>query len=95
MLKKCIHNSTYSKGRLNYTWDIFLNMLKSLVAFNCYHFIGYLKRPGGIVTIGVSDFQGKLKARNFNYESLKLIANNINLRSRMMSRVIFWPNIYP
>ena len=88
MLKKCIHNSTYSKGRLNYTWDIFLNMLKSLVAFNCYHFIGYLKRPTVIVS-GVSDFQGKLKVRNYNDESLKLVANNI-----MISRVIVLPNIY-
>ena len=81
MLKKCIHNSTYSEGRLYYTWDIFLNMLKPLVAFNGNHFIGYHKRPGVIVTIGVSDFQGKLKIRNYGYESLT------NLKSSIMSKV--------
>ena len=63
-------------------------MLKPLVAFNGNHFIGYHKRPGVTVTIGVSDFQGKLKIRNYNYESLKLIANNI------ISVVTISPNIY-
>ena len=53
-------------------------MLKPLVAFNGNHFIGYHKRPGVIVTIGVSDFQGKLKIRNYGYESLTLIANDIS-----------------
>ena len=88
MLKKCIHNSTYSEGRLYYTWDIFLNMLKPLVAFNGNHFIGYHKRPGVIVTIGVSDFQGKLKIRNYGYGSLTLIANDMtNLKCSIISKV--------
>ena len=63
-------------------------MLKPLVAFNGNHFIGYHKRPGVTVTIGVSDFQGKLKIRNYNYESLKLIANDNNIKSKNFAKYL-------